>query len=171
MSQMCLDMFGPSCCYRRLPCESCESMLWLPGKTFQNTFQQSTLRSKSSSNISLWIGTVCFIFFKKKLIRINAWFFSKPSLSTRGYQFYMGRLWIVAKQFGFWSFAEAKVLGAGGHRLPRTRQGVSNHKGSRAPHELCGVSLWLVVLGAIALRAWVIGSVLLGDARAMAAMG
>ena len=65
----------------------------------------------------------------------------------------MGQIWIVAKQFGLCSLAEAKVLAAGGHRLPRTRQGVSNHKGSCAPHDLCGVSLWLVVLGVVALGA------------------
>ena len=33
--------FGPSCFYRRLPCES---MLWLPRKKFQNMFQQHCIQ-------------------------------------------------------------------------------------------------------------------------------
>ena len=41
----------------------------------------------------------------------------------------MGQIWIVAKQFGFCSFTEAKVLGAVGHRLRdcQLRQGTWCH--------------------------------------------
>jgi hypothetical protein len=46
----------------------------------------------------------------------------------------MGQIWIVAKQFGFCSFTEAKVLGAVGHCLRRTLWGVSNHKGGTWCH-------------------------------------
>ena len=117
----------------------------------------------------LWISDklVCFVFcvfMNLKHIRIKTWFSSKTCLSTRGfYNVLYGFIWVHGSNMDCCQAVWVMLIGWGksswsGRPLPTAN--ATRSLQSQGPHDLCRLSLWLVVLGVVALGAWVIGSVL-----------